>query len=77
MTSLQIPELSNDMGLHLFILNAENDLWGHDGGEKGVATIMAYNKTTKVGAIILTNQGEADLDEILEISYKFGLKLNE
>ena len=77
MTSLQIPELSNDMGLHLFILNAENDLWGHDGGEKGVATIMAYNKTTKVGAIILTNQGEADLDEILEVSYKFALKLNE
>ncbi len=77
MTTLQIPELSNDMGLHLFILNAENDLWGHDGGEKGVATIMAYNKTTKVGAIILTNQGEADLDEILEVSYKFALKLNE
>jgi hypothetical protein len=46
------------MGLHLFLIDAENGLWGHDGGEQGVATIMAFNPTTKVGAIILTNQGE-------------------
>lgn len=75
MTTLQIPSIDNKMGLHLFLLNAENSLWGHDGGEQGVATIMAFNPTTKIGAIILTNQGEVDLDEILVESYQFGLKL--
>lgn len=75
MTTLQIPSLDNEMGLHLFLLNAENSLWGHDGGEQGVATIMAFNLTTKIGAIILTNQGEVDLDEILIETYKLGLKL--
>jgi len=75
MTSPQIPSLDNEVGLHLFLMNAENSLWGHDGGEQGVATIMAFNSITKVGAIILTNQGEAELDEILVESYQLGLKL--
>ncbi len=56
-------------------MNSENELWGHDGGEQGVATIMAFNLVTKVGAIILTNQGEVELDEILVKSYQLGLKL--
>lgn len=71
----QIPSIDNEVGLHLFLMNASNNLWGHDGGESGVATIMAFNPTTKVGVIILTNQGEADLDEMLVEAYKFGLKL--
>ncbi len=75
MTTLQIPSLDNEMGLHLFLIDAGNELWGHDGGEQGVATILAFNPTTKVGAIILTNQGDVELDEILSESYKFGLKL--
>ena len=56
-------------------LKHENSLWRHDGGEQGVATVMAFNLTTKVGAIILTNQGEADLDDIVVKAYKLGLKL--
>jgi len=75
MTSPQIPTLKSDVGLHLFLFNVENNLWGHDGGEQGVATIMAYNPTTKIGAIILTNQGDADLDAMLVETYKFGLTL--
>jgi len=75
MLSLQIPDLANDTGLHVFVMNAENNLWGHDGGEQGVATIMAFNPTTKVGALIFTNQGEADLDDILVAAYKRGLDL--
>ncbi|MGK0389753.1 MAG: CubicO group peptidase (beta-lactamase class C family) [Maribacter sp.] len=73
MITPQIPSLDNETGLHMFIMNAENNLWGHDGGEQGVATIMAFNPTTKVGAIILSNQGDADLDEILAEAYKIGL----
>lgn len=74
MITPQIPALDNEMGLHLFRLDAANNLWGHDGGEEGVATIMAFNPTTKIGAIILTNQGEADLDAILVKAYEKGLK---
>ena len=75
MATSQISSLDNEVGLHLFLLNTENNLWGHDGGEQGVSTIMAFNPETKVGAIILTNQGEVDLDEILIETYKFGLRL--
>ena len=75
MITPQIPNLDNAVGLHLFNLNNENQLWGHDGGEQGVATIMAFNPSTKVGAIILTNQGDSDLDEILVEAYKLGLNL--
>jgi hypothetical protein len=75
MITPQIPAIDNEVGLHLFLMNSENELWGHDGGEQGVATIMAFNPITKIGAIILTNQGEVDLDEILVEAYKLGLKL--
>ncbi len=75
MATLQIPSLDSEMGLHLFLMDSGNNLWGHDGGEQGVATIMAFNPDTKVGAIILANQGEVDLEETLIESYKLGLIL--
>jgi CubicO group peptidase (beta-lactamase class C family) len=75
MITPQIPSIDNEVGLHLFLMNADKGLWGHDGSEQGVATIMAFNPSTKVGAIILTNQGEAELDEILVEAYKLGLLL--
>lgn len=75
MTTLQIPTLDNTMGLHLFRINTQYDLWGHDGGEQGVSTIMAFNKDNGKGAIILTNQGEADLDDILVEAYKIAEQL--
>jgi len=75
MNSPQISSIDNEVGLHLFLMDRNNELWGHDGGEQGVATIVAFNKETKTGVIILTNQGDADLDEILVEAYKLGLKL--
>lgn len=75
MITPQIPRLDDEVGLHLFLMNPANNLWGHDGGEEGVATIMAFNPNTKVGAIILANQGDADLDDLLAAAYKFGLTL--
>lgn len=71
----QIPSIDIEVGLHLFLMDSDNNLWGHDGGEEGVATIMAFNPISKIGVIILTNQGEVDLDEILVETYKLGLKL--
>ena len=69
MTTLQIPTVDESMGLHLFQLDQEENLWGHDGGEQGVATIMAFSPDTKVGVILLANQGEADLEELLMEAY--------
>ncbi|GEM_PF-388599 len=75
MITPQIPSIDNEMGLHLFHLNSANNLWGHNGGEEGTATIMAFNPITKVGAIILANQGEANLDNILIEAYELGIEL--
>lgn len=75
MITPQIPAIDKEVGLHIFLMDRDNNLWGHDGGEQGVATIMAFNPETKIGAIIFTNQGDADLDEILVESYKLGVKL--
>lgn len=75
MLQAQIPSIDETAGLHIFLMNEEHQLWGHDGGEQGVATIMGFNKSTKKGAIILSNQGEANLDEILKEAYEMALKL--
>ena len=75
MITPQIPSLDATMGLHLFQMDKTNNIWGHDGGEQGVATIMGYNPTTKVGALIFCNQGDADLDAILVEAYRLGVTL--
>ncbi len=75
MVTPQILSIDAQVGLHVFLMDAANELWGHDGGEEGVATIMAFNTTTKVGAIIFTNHGDAELDDILVQAYKLGLSL--
>lgn len=75
MITPQIPSIDNEAGLHLFLMNKNQNLWGHDGGEEGVSTIMAFNPETKVGAIILTNQGDAELEDLLEKAYKLSLTL--
>ena len=75
MMTPQIPSIDNTVGLHFFIMDSSNNIWGHDGGEQGVATIMGFNPTSKIGAIVLTNQGEADLDELFLEAYKLGLTL--
>jgi len=75
MITPQILSIDNEVGLHIFIMDAESGLWGHDGGEEGVATIMAFNPITKVGVIVFANQGDAELEEILIKAYKLGLKI--
>ncbi len=75
MTTFQIPTISDDMGLHLFQLDRQDNLWGHDGGEQGVSTIMAFSPDTKIGAIILTNIEDVDLEDLLIESYLMGFEL--
>ncbi len=73
MITPQIPRLDREVGMGLFLMNRRLGLWGHDGGEQGAATIMAFNPSTRVGVIILANQGEAELDELLAKAYRFGI----
>lgn len=75
MLNPQIVSIDNEVGLHLFRMDGANNLWGHDGGEQGVATIVGFNQDTKVGVIVLANEEDAYLDQILTEGYQFGLKL--
>lgn len=49
MMTPQIPDIDDEMGLHFFIMDKANGLWGHDGGEQGVSTTMAFNPNDKTG----------------------------
>jgi CubicO group peptidase (beta-lactamase class C family)/monoamine oxidase len=71
----QIPNLDHTMGLHWFLMNEAYGLWGHDGGEEGVSTNMAFNPENGVGVVILSNASDLDLDEILEQAYEYGASL--
>lgn len=72
MLTPQIPDIDDEMGLHFFIMDKANKLWGHDGGEQGVSTTMAFNPDDKTGAIILTNFSDSELDEMLRQAYLLG-----
>lgn len=72
----QIPNISEDMWLHMFHINKDKNLWGHDGWEKWASTIMAINPGTEVWVIILTNQSDVELDRILEKAYDLWIELD-
>jgi hypothetical protein len=72
MTTLQVPDLSDEVGLHLFLMDAANNIWGHDGGEEGVSTYAGWNPTTKKGVIILCNASDAKLEGIFERGMALG-----
>ncbi len=38
-------------------LGGEDAFWGHDGGDPGVATLMAFRKSDDVGLVLFFNQG--------------------
>jgi hypothetical protein len=76
MLTLQIPKLSDDTWLHMFLMNAQFPLWWHDGGEQWTSTIMGINPDTGIWVVILTNQSDVELDALLEKAYTYGVKLN-
>lgn len=67
-----IETIDDEVGLHLFRMSRSPLLWGHDGGEEGVSTIIGFNSEDRIGVVILTNSGEADLDDMLIEAYKLG-----
>lgn len=75
MSELQIPNIDAEVGLHLFIMDKQNNLWGHDGGEEGVATLVAFNLSNRTGVILLTNEGDANLEYIMRTGYDWARRL--
>ena len=75
MLSSQIPSLESTMGLHAFMLDATNNIWGHDGSEQGVSTEAGFNPSNNIGVVVLSNLQDVDVSEILLEAYQFGLKL--
>lgn len=71
----QIPDIDEEVGLHFFVMEKDLELWGHDGGEQGVATVMAFHPTTRIGIVLLCNNGDANLDQILSAAYGVGEEL--
>lgn len=75
MLKSQIPNIDDSVGLHIFKMGDDTKMWGHEGGESGVSTVVGLNPQTKVGVIILTNKSDADLEDILSEAYfTIGLK---
>lgn len=72
MMKAQIPQIDETVGLHLFEIDWEEDLWGHSGGEMGVSTQVAFSPASEVGVIILASTEDADLDEIMWEGYYLG-----
>ena len=72
MINPQINAIDKQVGLHMFVMNQDYDLWGHDGAESGCSTIMAFNKLNKIGALVFANQGDAEVELILKEAYELG-----
>jgi len=65
MHQAQIPSLDQEMGWHLFAMDDAASWWGHEGGEEGVTTVIAFQPEEQAVVILLTNQTDATLEEAL------------
>lgn len=75
MLKLQISDLDETQGLSFYIQHASENLWGHEGGESGVSTVVAFNPDNQTGAIVLTNADDADLLGVVVSAYRLAMKL--
>lgn len=75
MLKKQVPNLDGTMGLHMFLQNESLGLWGHNGGEQGTSTEMAFDPVTKIGVLVFTNMSDANLDEAYKQAFELGKKL--
>ncbi|MCP4442228.1 MAG: beta-lactamase family protein [Aureispira sp.] len=73
--SEQIPDVEAGVGLHWFLMDTNRDLWGHNGGEKGVSTNMVFHKGTQIGVIILSNGNDGSFDKLTGAIYDWALEL--
>ena len=76
MLKLQAPGIDQTVGLGMYLMDTQHQLWGHDGGEQGVSTTMAFHPGNGIGVIILTNGEDVDLDELQKKAYELGQRLS-
>lgn len=75
MLTPQIPSMDETMGLHTFILDNDDNIWGHNGSEQGVSTEVGFNPSNNIGVIVLSNLQNVDVSSILYEAYQLGLIL--
>ncbi|RFC53348.1 serine hydrolase domain-containing protein [Brumimicrobium aurantiacum] len=71
----QIPNLNNQMGYHVYLLDATNYIWGDDKGIEGASAIVGISPFSDIGVIVYANQSDVDLSEILDEGFELALKL--
>jgi len=71
----QVPDLSPDMGLVWFRSNSViGDVWGHNGGDYGIATSMQFSRDHDIGVILLANvSNHSALNQIRDVLFLYGL----
>ncbi len=63
-----VVEIDNGQGLCWHQIKFEA-LWGHSGGDPGVATYMFFNPRTRIGVITFQNNHNGDLFSVVRKLY--------
>ena len=77
---VQFPSLDATQGLQFYqeqFYSSEGSkwLWGHGGGEKGIATEMYFDLSQNIGVVVLAN-GENEIAEVVDLLYTYALESN-
>lgn len=81
MLSPQVPSIEPTQGLNWYVEEillsggASANLWGHNGGERGVSTDIYINPANGIGIAVLSN-GEGDNLNVVDELYNYALTLN-
>ncbi len=70
--SLQIPQIDDTQGLVWYYDRFDDQyLWGHNGGDDGVETVMEFNPTTSTGVIVFLNSDSDGVEEIMNELFQY------
>lgn len=75
MLQLQVEDLDETQGLSFYQIGKDEGLWGHEGGEQGVSTVVAFNPVDHTGVIVLTNATDAEVEGMALSGYRLAGKL--
>ena len=75
MLKVHDSELDANQGLSFYILDQAEGYWGHEGGEVGATTVIAFHPGTQNGVIILTNATDVIIEDLALSAYRLAQKL--
>ncbi len=75
MLKAQVSDFDEGQGLSFYITGKAEGLWGHEGGEKGTTTVIAFHPSTQNGVIILTNASDVEIEAMAVSGYRLAEKL--